>query len=195
MSIHLDLGCGGVPRNPYGREKLCGIDIRADLSVDSSVLIVAANLSCEAIPFPSSHFDSVSSYDFLEHIPRVSIDHATKTTHFPFVELMSEVWRVLKPGGLFYAVTPAHPHTNAFVDPTHVNFLTSRSSRYFVGPNPLARMYGFSGSFSVVRQGMVRPGSDDYHPDNPGLLFKLRALGYRIARDNGHLLWEFRAEK
>ncbi len=194
MSIHLDLGCGPVPRNPYGRDRLCGIDIRSDLSVDPAVEIVAANLSCEAIPYAAGHFDSVSAYDFLEHIPRVSIDHANKTTHFPFIELMNEVWRVLKPGGLFYAVTPAYPHSNAFVDPTHVNFLTVRSSRYFVGPRPQGGMYGFKGNFSVVRQGMIRPRGD-YHPTHPGLLFKLQALGYRLARDAGHVLWELKAEK
>jgi len=194
MSIHLDLGCGPVPRNPYGRAKLCGIDIRADLQLDPAVEIRAANLSCEPIPYPADHFDSLSAYDFLEHVPRVSLDHARKTTHFPFLELMNEVWRVLKPGGLFYAVTPAYPHTNAFVDPTHVNYLTSRSSRYFVGPQPLGRMYGFKGSFSIVRQAMIRPRGD-YHPTDPGLMFRLKALGYRLSGDAGHLMWELKAEK
>jgi SAM-dependent methyltransferase len=194
MSIHLDLGCGPIPRNPYGRAKLCGIDIRADLQLDPAVEIAAANLSCEPIPYPDNHFDSVSAYEFLEHVPRVSLDHASKTTHFPFIELMNEVWRVLKPGGLFYAVTPAYPHTNAFVDPTHVNYLTTRSSRYFVGADPLGRMYGFKGRFSVVRQGMIR-SRGDYHPVNPGLLLRLRAVGYRLSGDAGQLLWELKAEK
>lgn len=194
MSKHLDLGCGQFPRNPYGRQSLCGIDIRADMDLDPAVEIRVANLSCEPIPYPDSHFDSVSAYDFLEHVPRVSVDHARKTTTFPFVDLMSEVWRVLRPGGLFYAVTPAYPHTNAFVDPTHVNYLTVRSSRYFVGPKPMGRMYGFRGSFSVVRQCLIRP-KGDYHPVNPGLLERARALGYRLSRDAGHLLWELKAEK
>jgi len=194
MSVHLDLGCGLVPRNPYGRERLCGIDIRADLTADPAVEIRAANLSCEPIPYPDNHFDSVSAYDFLEHVPRVSIDHARRTTHFPFVQLINEVWRVSKPGGLFYAVTPAYPFPNAFVDPTHVNFLTDRSSRYFAGAEPTARMYGFQGRFSVVREGLIRP-QGDYHPVRPGLLHRVRALGYRLSRDAGHVLWEFRAEK
>lgn len=194
MSIHLDLGCGPIPRNPYGRAKLCGIDIRADLQLDPAVEIRAANLSCEPIPYPDSHFDSLSAYDFLEHVPRVSLDHTTRTTHFPFIALMNEVWRVLKPEGLFYAVTPAYPHTNAFVDPTHVNYLTLRSSRYFVGSNPLGRMYGFNGRFSVVREGLVRP-KGNYHPVHPSLGERLRALGYRLSRDAGHLLWEFKAVK
>lgn len=194
MSIHLDLGCGPVPRNPYGRARLCGIDIRADLQLDPAVEVRAANLSCEPIPYPDSHFDSLSAYDFLEHVPRVSIDHARKTTHFPFIDLMNEVWRVLKPGGLFYAVTPVYPHANAFIDPTHVNFLTARSSRYFVGPNPLARMYGFNGRFSVVRDSVIRH-KGHYQPARPGLGARLRALGYRISGDAGHLMWEFKAEK
>lgn len=194
MSIHLDLGCGPVPRNPYGRAKLCGIDIRADLAVDPAIEILAANLSCEPIPYPDSHFDSLSAYDFLEHVPRVSLDHATKTTRFPFIELMNEVWRVLKPGGLFYAVTPGYPHANTFVDPTHVNFLTAGTSRYFAGADPKGRMYGFNGRFSVVRQARIRPRGN-YHPADPDLATRLRSIGYWIARDVTHLMWEFKAEK
>lgn len=193
MSIHLDLGCGLVPRNPYARHQLCGIDIRADLSLDRSIEIRAANLSCEPIPYPDQHFDSVSAYDFLEHVPRVSLDHTLKTTHFPFISLMNEVWRVLKPGGLFYAVTPVYPHVNAFIDPTHVNILTARSSRYFVGPRPLARMYGFQGRFRLLREGLIRP-KGDYQPVRPAFGARLRALGYRLSGDAGHLMWEFQAE-
>lgn len=194
MSIHLDLGCGPVPRNPYRRSKVCGVDVRADLAVDPAVEIAVANLSCEPIPFPTSHFDSVSAYDFLEHIPRVSLDHVTRTTHFPFVDLMNEIWRVLKPGGLFYAVTPVYPHHYAFVDPTHVNVLTPRSSRYFVGSDPLARMYGYRGSFSVVREEILRPRGE-YHPRKPGLARRLRAFGHWMAGDASHVMWEFKADK
>ena len=194
MSIHLDLGCGPLPRNPYGRSKLCGIDIRDDLQLDPAVEIRAANLRCEPIPYLDGHFDSLSAYDFLEHVPGVNLDHARKTTHFPFVELMNEFWRVLKPDGLFYAVTPAYPHPNAFVDPTHVNYMTRRSSRYFLGPEPLGRMYGFKGSFGLVRQGILRQ-SGLYYPKKLGLVGRIKALGYRLSGDAAHLMWELRAEK
>jgi hypothetical protein len=93
---HLDLGCGMVPRNPYRRDEVWGIDISPE-AVGSLEAVRFANLSLEKIPFDGDHFDSVSAYDFLEHVPRV-LPSASGTTRFPFVELMNEVWRVLSAG-------------------------------------------------------------------------------------------------
>lgn len=103
---HLDLGCGTKPRNPYNFSELCGVDLYRSEAIDDTFDIRVANLSIEGIPFPDNHFDSVSAFDFLEHIPRVMLKNDTET-RFPFIELMNEIWRVLKPGGLFYALTPA----------------------------------------------------------------------------------------
>ena len=112
---HLDLGCGTLPRNPYGRKALFGVDIRRLESTASAQFgFAAANLSFEPIPFGDSAFASVSAFDFLEHIPRVLNGPAPNTTVFPFVRLMNEVWRVLSPGGLFYALTPCYPGVEAF---------------------------------------------------------------------------------
>jgi SAM-dependent methyltransferase len=62
----------------------------------------------EPIPFESNFFDSVSAYDFLEHIPRQAIDYQAMITRVPFLELMSEIHRVLKPNGRFFALTTAY---------------------------------------------------------------------------------------
>ncbi len=109
----------------------------------------AANLALEPIPFASDLFDSVSAFDFIEHVPRVLNGTEPNTTCFPFVRLMDEVWRVLAPGGLFYALTPCYPSAPAFMDPTHVNIITDRTHEYFCGEQPIARMYGFEGRFTV----------------------------------------------
>ena len=76
----------------------------------------------QPIPYPDCSFDSISAFDFIEHVPRILAINQ-ESTKFPFVELMSEIWRVLKPNGMFYALTPAFPHGAAFHDPTHVNFI------------------------------------------------------------------------
>jgi SAM-dependent methyltransferase len=145
---HLDLGCGTVPRNPYGRPALFGVDLRQLESTGSTTFeFAAANLSFEPIPFADNQFASVSAFDFLEHIPRVLNGPEPNSTVFPFVRLLSEVWRVLAPGGLFYALTPCYPGREAFTDPTHVNVITERTHEYFCGSEPLARMYGFEGRF------------------------------------------------
>jgi SAM-dependent methyltransferase len=151
--VHLDLGCGKRPRNPYGRSRLCGIDIRAlaDTLTDPDFEFRGANLAVEPIPFESDSFGSVSAFDFIEHVPRVLATPDGRDTFFPFVRLMDEIWRVLAPGGLLYALTPAWPNPEVFVDPTHVNVITERTHEYFCGDSPMGRMYGFRGSFRLRR--------------------------------------------
>ncbi len=152
---HLDLGCGKFPRNPYDRSALCGVDIRP-LTIEG-VDYRPANLTLEPIPFADEHFASVSAFDFIEHVPRMFPNADGRSTRAPFIELMNEVWRVLEPGGRFYAITPAWPYIQAFSDPTHVNIITEDTLAYFVGDNPLGRMYGFQGTFKKLRQDWVNP--------------------------------------
>ena len=146
VTRHLDLGCGSSPRNPYRCDEVCGIDIALPTRLDPR-LFRCANLCVDPIPHQDSSFDSISAYDFLEHIPRVLGTQDQRGTRFPFVELMNEIHRVLKPEGRFYAVTPAFPRREAFQDPTHVNFLTKGTCDYFCGEDPGARIYGFQGNF------------------------------------------------
>lgn len=81
MNTHLDFGCGDKPRNPFNAQNVFGIDIHTNLGNN----IASANLSVESIPFPDNNFDSVSAYDFIEHIPRNIHNFDTGKTHFPFI--------------------------------------------------------------------------------------------------------------
>ncbi len=142
----LDLGCGPSPKNFFNADFVFGVDIRDDL-VNG---IVKADLALEGIPFTDNCFDFVTAHDFIEHIPRIVYMPARRNC---FVELMSEIWRVLKPNGRFLSVTPAYPHPAAFRDPTHVNIITDDTfSVYFVGETPGAKMYGFKGNFELISQ-------------------------------------------
>ena len=194
MRNHLDLGCGLFPKNPFGYENLFGIDIRSSNNKKNDATIVVANLAMESIPFPDNYFDSVSAYDFFEHVPRTAIDFSAKSSRFPFVELMDEIWRVLKPNGILYSVTPAFPSEKAFRDPTHVNIITKKTYRYFTGPEPLGRMYGFNGNFNLIRQAWVHP-RNLYKPKNSSLFEILRDIGEKLAGEQSHLIWEFEAKK
>ena len=185
MGKHLDLGCGSVPKNPYNQQQCFGIDIREGLGIN----IRSANLAVQPIPYPDNHFESVSAYDFLEHVPRVVVDVSNAKTIFPFVELMNEVWRVLKPSGKFYAVTPAYPSHKAFVDPTHVNFISKKTHEYFAGTDPLARMYGFTGNFDVIRVQRIRPRVI-YTPQHFTFTQKIKDLSDMITLRRSHLIWE-----
>lgn len=193
MSKHLDLGCGAVPRNPYGRDELFGVDLSGS---DGGGPIRRANLVMQPIPFDADSFESVSAYDFLEHVPRVFPTPDGLATRFPFIELMNEVWRVLVPGGLFYALTPIYPGKAAFQDPTHVNILSVDSHLYFTRPQKMAAMYGFKGDFVARRVQMARPDpSRAYIPPPAGWWQRLR-LAQRVRRGAaGHVIWEFEAIK
>ncbi|NNU43091.1 methyltransferase domain-containing protein [Ramlibacter montanisoli] len=190
---HLDLGCGETPRNPYGRDQLCGVDIVVPAQAGACE-IRRANLAIEPIPYEDASFDSVSAYDFFEHVPRVLLTADGRSTRFPFIELMNEVWRVLKPGGLLYASMPCYPSEQAFQDPTHVNFLTISSHEYFTQPALAARMYGFVGRFATVRVIRHSPRGV-YEPMHSGWRHDLRRWNRARRGDVTHLLWEFTAVK
>lgn len=190
---HLDLGCGSRPRNPYQRDELYGVDIRQATSANGFE-VRQANVAVDPIPYAENYFDSVSAYDFLEHVPRIL--PKGDRTRFPFVELMDEVWRVLMPGGRFYASTPAYPHPAAFQDPTHVNILTRDSHIYFTQPQLLARMYGFVGDFTVIRVLPAQGGEFEYEPTAiPNFMRRYRLRRRERRRENSHLIWEFEAQK
>lgn len=145
--LALDLGCGRKPQNIFEFPQISGIDFDTHSRAD----IVAADLSAEPIPFDSASVDLISCLDFLEHIPRW--ERVEGKVRFPFVELMNEIHRTLKTGGLVFSRTPAFPSQQSFRDPTHVNFITEETfPKYFCGPL-FAKIYGFTGEFEIVKQG------------------------------------------
>ncbi len=150
-SISLDLGPGHSLRNPFDCDSARGVDVRANLDEG----IVAADLITEPIPFADNFFDFITAYDFLEHIPRLLY---LPQRRLPFVELMNEVHRVLKPRGIFFSHTPIYPYASAFRDPTHVNFLTVETfPLYFDDQNRWGSIYGFRGSFKILEQAIKPP--------------------------------------
>ncbi|MES2226299.1 MAG: class I SAM-dependent methyltransferase [Pseudomonadota bacterium] len=190
VTRHLDLGCGPCPRNPYGRDEAHAVDLALPEDLDPQ-RFRRANLSVEPIPHPDSSFDSVSAFDFLEHIPRVLGTPDGRGTRLPFIDLMNDIHRVLKPGGRFYAVTPAYPRAQAFQDPTHVNFIGHGTWEYFCGANPGARLYGFVGGFEKLRnEWAMHP--EAFAPDVEISLGR-RFRRWRLQRAGrlSHLLWEF----
>tara|TARA_R100001509_G_scaffold145437_1_gene102068 strand:+ start:342 stop:845 length:504 start_codon:yes stop_codon:yes gene_type:complete len=145
--LSIDLGCGNNPQNPYQADKLIGIDIVGDPTRD----IVGCRVGYESVPLPDSTASYITAFDFIEHVPR-TMYYKDEFVN-PFINLMNEVYRLLKPGGLFHASTPAFPHPEAFQDPTHVNFITDQTIGYFNGgmkdlhSNEYGAMYGFNGNF------------------------------------------------
>lgn len=148
-SVHVDLGAGNQPRNPLRVPNLIATDIH--VFEGTPYKTVLADLT-RPLPFETNSIQSFSAFDVLEHIPRWERTKEGQVV-FPFVALMSEIFRCLKPGGFFVALTPAVPSLIAFQDPTHVNFVTRETlNLYFSGDNPWAASlgYGFKGSFEVL---------------------------------------------
>lgn len=146
----LDLGCGKTPKNPFSATVLFGVDV--DYGIDQNVNILPCDLGVETLPFPDSYFDYVSAFDLLEHIPRLI--YKKDQRHYPFIFLMSEIYRVLKKDGVFFSDTPAYPRFSAFADPTHVNVITTETFKlYFCEPFNWATRYGFDGKFKLCTQG------------------------------------------
>jgi len=191
MSRHLDLGCGKFPRNPYNQTSVHGVDIID--SIDSEEVIYnKCNIAVETLPFEDSYFDSVSAYDFLEHIPRVHLENGEST--LPFIHAMNEIYRVLKPGGRFLALTPAYPKESAFVDPTHINVITKNTHKYFTEPDNWGQMYGFAGKFEIVRVGW-RNFDSEIRKSTPIKRIIKKILFIVFPRFVQHFLWEFKAIK
>lgn len=150
MSKSLDLGCHKNIRNTFNADEAYGLDI-IDTGVEN---LFVSDIILDGIPCDSNYFDYVTAYDFLEHIPRLLYIDGKRLN--PFINAMNEIWRVLKPGGIFYAVTPSFPHPESFQDPTHVNFISEQTYKYFTaGCNEyehLGKDYGFNGMFYLLEQ-------------------------------------------
>ena len=109
----LNLGCGkSCPAEHYG------IDITDAAGVDRVCDLTGG------IPIDSDTFDVVYARDFLEHIPQGQ----------PCVDIMEEIYRVLKPGGKLQTLVPSTSGNSmgAFQDPYHVSFWNKVKFYYFL---------------------------------------------------------------
>ena len=155
--MHLDLGSGGRPNNPFKCKKLISSDVNPSaVDVEDSNFSFVRITDISSIPLEDNSVDSVSAFDLLEHVPRSWPSNSGEPRN-PFIEVMNEVHRVLKPGGVFLAVTPAFPSPQAFQDPTHVNFISEETISYF-DENAWATNlgYGYTGRFKQIHQSWLR---------------------------------------
>lgn len=120
----LNLGCGYRKMIGY-----INIDNRKEVNPD--ILCDVA----KGLPYEDDSVDVIIAQDFLEHIP------IGKT-----VSVVEEVYRVLKPDGKFWSMTPSTKGRGAFQDPTHVSFWNPNSFLYFMD-DAHRNLYGIKAKF------------------------------------------------
>jgi SAM-dependent methyltransferase len=195
-SRHLDIGCGTAPRNPYHRDLLfaCDLEDMEKNKIENGFHFKKVDLASEPLPFPDNYFTSISAFDVLEHIPRQAFDKTGKSIA-PFINLMSEIYRVLEPNGLLLASTPAYPRPEAFQDPTHVNFITETTHTYFCGEQAYATRYGFKGNF-LVKKAAWETQKNLYDSNTPKMRKIIRNIQRRFLKGGiTHFTWELTAIK
>lgn len=106
--MKIDL-CGGINK-PAGY-----------ISIDKSQGDILADLE-NGIPLRDNSVGVIRAHDALEHIRGSQ-------------QLMSEIHRVLAPGGLLLSLTPSTDGRGAFQDPTHVSFWNENSFWYYTRAN------------------------------------------------------------
>lgn len=148
-SVSLDIGSGPIPKNPFQSTILYGADFRSNEEKN----VVYSDLSLGKLPFENEKFDFVTAYDVLEHIQRVVF--VDGKTIFPFISLMNEIFRILKPGGVFFSIQPVYPSKSVFQDPTHVNIMSEDTLDFYFCSKSWARIYGYEGSFEMIKDGWL----------------------------------------
>ena len=120
--IVLDIGCG-AQKQPgaigIDRRPLPGVDVICDFE--------------RALPFKQGSVAVAYSFHSVEHIRDL-------------ITFMEELYRVCAPDAMVYVKTPYYASRKAFIDPTHVRFMTEESFEYFKSPN----YYGLKTNFETV---------------------------------------------
>ena len=91
------------------------------------------------IPFNDCTFDMVLSSHFFEHF---------KGTDLIF--LVNEVWRVLKPEGRLYILSPYYKDKTSWIDVTHEQHFNEYSFEFFWFPTTSSVLAGVTGWFEPV---------------------------------------------
>lgn len=123
----VDLGAGTVVRVPGAIRADHARAVRPDVVLDAAL----------PLPFADGSLERVFCYDLVEHVADLPA-------------LMSEVHRVLTPGGTVFITTPHFSCANSYTDPTHQHHLGWRSLDYFADEHALS--YYSTARFRITRR-------------------------------------------
>ena len=121
QGLRLDIGCGANKNLGF-----IGIDYLPLKGVDIVWDIEKTPWKIDGKIFPADSVETATASHVLEHInPHGGV----------FIDVMNEIWRVLKPGGSFLFVVPHASSPGYAQDPTHCNMINETTMHYF-DPDP-----------------------------------------------------------
>lgn len=153
--IRLDIGCGKDKMSGF-----VGIDI-----LDLPEVDIVWDIERTPWPLPDECVQSAVASHVLEHltpgfgdkrlqglvellvdkklIQKKEADEYMGLPGSGFINVMNELWRVMKPRGRFAFVCPNAESPGMFQDPTHQNFINNNTMRYFspLDPTGLYQFY------------------------------------------------------
>ena len=106
-------------------EGAIGIDKNPQSSAD-----VRHDLDVFPYPFGENEFDAIICINAIEHLKDI-------------IGTMKELHRISKPGGRIFISTAHFSDAGAYIDPTHLHYLSARSFDYFIEGTSLHKEYGF----------------------------------------------------
>lgn len=142
-----------TPEKDFSAGELVTLDIDPAVNPD-----VVHDLDVLPYPFADNEFDEIHAYEVMEHCGRQG------DWKFFFAQF-EEIWRILKPGGLFCATVPAWDSMWAWSDPGHTRVIGEGSLIFLCQPE-YAKQAGrtsmtdyrpyFRGDFTIVAAGTER---------------------------------------
>lgn len=171
QGIRLDIGGGNNPQPGF-----VNIDI-----LDLPKVDIVHNIELTPWPLPDESVSLAMASHLLEHISPapdsartdalikllvrkgvISQTESDKELGHPgsvFLNVMNEIWRILKPGGQFAFVVPYAESFGMYQDPTHINFINEATMGYFDPLHP-SGYYAFykPKPWKIIKQPFSRSG-------------------------------------
>lgn len=89
---------------------------------------IVHDLSSLPLPFPDDYADGIYAFDVMEHIGQQG------DFRF-FFDQWSDIWRILKDGGMFFGISPHWSSPWAWGDPGHTRIVGAEQLVYLSQPN------------------------------------------------------------
>lgn len=125
--MELLLGCGSSREKKLntGRgqwSRLVTLDMNDDHKPD-----IVHDIAKFPLPFEADTFDEIHAYEVMEHVGQQG------DWRF-FFDQWSDMWRILKPGGVFFGTSPAATSPWAWGDPGHTRVLSPECMTFLHQP-------------------------------------------------------------